>query len=106
MSKKKEKEKPFYVVEPDEYPKLYVRQRYPYKKILQLLLEGHEIFIEMNRKNAWYFKKELEKRTSLPIESYPAEYKGMKGYVFRISVVRQIIMLTEKEEDTREGANP
>lgn len=95
-------EKSFHVVDPEDYPKLYVKQKYPYQKILTLLLEGHEIFIEINRKNAYYFRKELEKRCNLPIESFPAEYKGMKGYVFRISLVKQILM-GEGLEENKEG---
>lgn len=85
------KEHEFHIVEDNEYPMLKIKQRYPYNRIIQLLLEGHEIFIELNRKSAYYFKKELQKKTGLPIESYPAYYKKMKGYVFRISLVREFL---------------
>jgi len=102
-------EKEFYVIEPDEYPRLMIKKRYPYNRIIQLLLEGHEIFIEMNRKNAWYFKQELQKRTSLPIESYPAQYKNMRGYVFRISLVRKLLdefsQPSKSAGDTKEETN-
>lgn len=91
--------KPYHIVEKNDYPRLFIKKRYPYKEILKLLLEGHEIFIETNRKTAYYIKRELEKRVNLKIDSYPAEYKKMKGYVFKISLIHQLLEKFEKNEE-------
>ncbi|MCD6361230.1 MAG: hypothetical protein J7M38_10230 [Armatimonadetes bacterium] len=83
--------------EDDELPFLKPRKRVPYNEILRLLIEGHEIFIECDRKMAYYYKKQFEKRLGIGVVAYPAIYKKKSGYVFRLSIV-DVILNRESDE--------
>ena len=89
MSKKLE----YWIVdEDDELPLLKPRKRVPYSEILDLLIEGHEIFIECDRKMAYYYRTMFEKKLrergiNIGVVAYPAIYKKKGGYIFRLSIV-------------------
>jgi len=73
---------------------LKTRKRIPYAEILKLLLQGENVFIEVDRKMAYYIKKKLNSLAKgigvdTLIESYPSiftEDNGTKleGYVFKL----------------------
>jgi len=83
--------------------KLRTRQKYPYSRIIDLLVKGREVFIEgVNKFQAQYIRKQLVKRISkkleqegivarVNIEMEPAEWdlgnKVVSGYVFRLESV-------------------
>jgi hypothetical protein len=68
------------------------RKRVPYDEVINLLVEGHEVFIaEMNRKTAGYVKKVISKRIGYQVDAYPSELMGQKGYTFKVSLVQQYL---------------
>ncbi len=100
----------YYKVEEDDELMIKVRKRVPYTEIIRLLLEGNEVFIPCNRKMAYYYKKKFEEKINfkeentkddvyIPVECYPAVYKNMDGYLFKISIIRQIVdILSERKQ--------
>lgn len=70
---------------------LKVRKKVPWNKIKSLLIEGFEVFVECDRRTAYYIRKKLEKELKIQIESYPSLYKGMSGYVFKIALVHEFL---------------
>jgi hypothetical protein len=80
-------------VEGGEYCRLKVRRkRIPFNLILELLCEGHEIFIpDMNRKTAHYLKNKISNAIGSEIICFPSEYQGKSGYTFKISVVSEYL---------------
>ena len=63
----------------------------PIKRIESLLLDGHEVFISItDRKRAWYYKKKFEKDLGMVVEHYPARYRNMDGYVYRVPALVQL----------------
>lgn len=75
----------------DEEVQIRVRRSFPIKRIISLLLEGEEIFMPIDRKAASYIRKKVENEIGELIEAYPAIYKDMEGYVFKISLVREVL---------------
>lgn len=80
-----------HVLGPDDEVQLNVRRRVPLEKITSLLLEGHEVFIECDRRIAHYIKKRLSSKIGASVEAYPSVYKNMEGYVFKVSLVDQVL---------------
>ena len=70
---------------------LRVRKRIPFDRLISLLLEGHEVFIECDRKTAYYIRKKVERRINELVEAYPSIYRGMEGYVFKVSLVSRVL---------------
>ena len=69
------------------------RKRFPYHEFLTLLLQGEDVFVEVNRKIAYYLKRrlnELSKSLGLDIliEAYPCIFecdgKTLNGYTFKM----------------------
>ena len=89
----------YWVVGDDELPLLKPRKRVPYNEILKLLIEGHEIFIECDRRMAYYYKKQFEKRLGVEVVAYPAIYKKREGYVFRLSIVDLVLSHETDEQE-------
>ena len=83
--------------------KLRTRQKYPYSQIINLLVNGRDVFIEdIDKFQAQYIRKQLVKRISkkleeesivarVNIEMEPAEWnvgaKVVSGYVFRLESI-------------------
>jgi len=73
---------------------LKTRKKIPYVEILKLLLQGESVFIEVNRKMAYYIKRRLNNLakgigTDILIESYPSIFTEddgteLEGYVFKM----------------------
>jgi hypothetical protein len=80
-----------YPVDPDEGAQLKVRKKVPIDRIICLLLEGYEVFIECDRRTAHYIKRRISGELGVHVESYPSIYRGMDGYVFKISIVKQFL---------------
>ena len=81
-------------VERDKYLRLRVRERkkVPYNSIIELLLEGHEVFMpELDRRMAYHIKKQLEKKIGLEVKAYPSTYDGMNGYLFKVSLIDEYL---------------
>jgi len=78
-------------LKPDDSVQLKIRKRVPLDKIINLLLEGHEVFIECDRRTAHYIKRRISDELNTPVEAYPSIYKGVEGYVFKISIVKQLL---------------
>ena len=78
-------------LKPDDSVQLRVRKRVPIDKIINLLLEGHEVFIECDRRTAYYIKRRISNELNTLVEAYPSIYRGAEGYVFKISIVRQFL---------------
>lgn len=78
----------------DKKVQLKMRKRIPYIEILKLLLQGEPVFVEVNRKMAYYIKRKLNDLAKgigmdVLIEAYPSvftEDDGTKldGYVFKM----------------------
>jgi hypothetical protein len=86
-----------YPLKPDDEIQLRIRKRIPFDRLISLLLEGHEVFMECDRRIAYYIKHKLEEKIGTSVEVYPSMYKGMKGYMFKVSLVDQVL-----KEKTRE----
>jgi len=101
MSKRSRKSRKYelHVLKPDDRIQLRVRKKLPFKKLISLLLEGHEVFIECDRRIAYYIRKRIEKEIGELVETYPSVYKGMEGYTFKLSLVDHVLKkIGEKEE--------
>ena len=83
-------------LDPGNYCRLKTnRKSIPFNEILNLLCEGHEIFIpEMNRKTAYYLKNKISRALDTEILSIPSEYQGRSGYTFRVSIVSDYLKRT------------
>jgi hypothetical protein len=69
-----------------------VRRRVPYEQIIDLLVEGHEVFIpEMNRKTASYVKRVLSSMVGTAVDAIPSEMDGRTGYSFKVSIVEEYL---------------
>jgi len=88
----------------DKELEIRVRRRFPYDKIISLLMNGDTVFLPIDRKAASYLRRQLEKRIGELVEAYPAVYEGKEGYVFRFSLVRQLmdVMRYEGGENQKE----
>jgi len=88
----------------DKEVEIRVRRRFPYDKIISLLMNGDTVFLPIDRKAASYLRRQLEKRIGELVEAYPAVYEGKEGYVFRFSLVRQLmdVMRYEGRENQKE----
>ena len=88
----------------DKELEIRVRRRFPYDKIISLLMNGDTVFLPIDRKAASYLRRQLEKRIGELVEAYPAVYEGKEGYVFRFSLVKQLmdVMRYEGRENQRE----
>ena len=88
----------------DKEVEIRVRRRFPYDKIISLLMNGDTVFLPIDRKAASYLRRQLEKRIGELVEAYPAVYEGKEGYVFRFSLVKQLmdVMRYEGGENQRE----
>jgi hypothetical protein len=82
-----------HVLKPTDDVQLKIRRRIPLEKIVSLLLEGHEVFIECDRRIAHYIRKRASSKIGIEVEAYPSVYKGMEGYVFKVSLVDQVIKM-------------
>jgi len=80
-----------YPVDPEEGAQLKIRKKVPIDRIICLLLEGYEVFIECDRRTAHYIKRRISGELGVQVESYPSIYRGMDGYVFKISIVKQLL---------------
>jgi len=89
----------------DKELEIRVRRRFPYDKIISLLMNGDTVFLPIDRKAASYLRRQLEKRIGELVEAYPAVYEGKEGYIFRFSLVRQLmdVMRYEGRENQKEG---
>lgn len=72
------------------------RKRVPYEKILRLLAEGHEVFIEVDRKMASYIRRRLEEKAGAEIEIFPSKFRHMEGYTFKFSLVHEVLKKWER----------
>jgi len=88
----------------DKEVEIRVRRRFPYDKIISLLMNGDTVFLPIDRKAASYLRRQLEKRIGELVEAYPAVYEGKEGYVFRFSLVKQLmdVMRYEGGENQKE----
>jgi len=88
----------------DKEVEIRVRRRFPYDKIISLLMNGDTVFLPIDRKAASYLRRQLERRIGELVEAYPAVYGGKEGYVFRFSLVKQLmdVMRYEGRENQRE----
>lgn len=88
----------------DKELEIRVRRRFPYDKIISLLMNGDTVFLPIDRKAASYLRRQLEKRIGELVEAYPAVYEGKGGYVFRFSLVKQLmdVMRYEGRENQKE----
>jgi len=77
--------------------KVKVKRKVPYDKIIELMVEGHEVFIpDIDRRVAWHVKKRLSKMIGAEVIAYPSEFQGMSGYLFKISLVEQLLKMNQK----------
>lgn len=68
------------------------RKRVPYDEMIELMMEGHEVFIpDIGRRTAWYIKKKLSEKIGEEVVAYPSEYKGMSGYLFKVSLISKLL---------------
>jgi len=83
---------------------LKVHKKFPYGKIISLLLEGEDIFMEVNRRQAYYLRRRIEKMIGEMIEAHPVYYDGREGYLFKISMVKEYLStkIDESNEQNRE----
>lgn len=77
----------------DQRIQLRERKRIPYMEIIKLLLQGEDVFIQINRKMAYYLCKKLndmleELEADARIEKYPSvieeDGKTLEGYTFKM----------------------
>ena len=85
----------------DKELEIRVRRRFPYDKIISLLMNGDTVFLPIDRKAASYLRRQLEKRIGELVEAYPAVYEGKEGYVFRFSLVRQLMDVMRYEGENQ-----
>jgi len=78
-------------VEKGKFLELKYRRKFPYEKIISLLMEGHEVFLQIDRQAAYRIRKYVEKRIGELIEVYPSIYDGMDGYLFKCSFVKEVM---------------
>jgi len=78
-------------ISPGDEVQLKVRRHIPFERLISLLLEGHEVFIECDRRTAYYIRRRIEGRIGELVEAYPSIYRGMDGYVFKISLVGRVL---------------
>lgn len=73
--------------------KLKTRKKVPYKDIISLLIQGEDVFIDVDRKMSYYIKKQLNEALKsispdFEIEAYPSIYEDedgeKEGYVYRL----------------------
>ena len=82
----------------DKEVEIRIKRRFPYDKIISLLMNGDSVFLPIDRKAASYLRRQLERRIGELVEAYPAIYEGKEGYVFRFSMVKQLIEAMRYEE--------
>jgi hypothetical protein len=80
-----------YPLGPGDDVQLRVRRRVPLERLVSLLLEGHEVFVECDRRMASYIRRRIESRIGELVEAYPSIYRGMEGYVFKVSLVGRVL---------------
>jgi hypothetical protein len=82
-----------YPVYPVEGKAIQIRskKRFDWSSIISLLLEGKEIFMEIDRRQAYYVRRKLEKKLDTMVEGYPSYMNGMEGYMFRMSIVKDFL---------------
>lgn len=81
-------------LEGDDLLRLRVKKRkkVPYDEIIDLLIEGHEVFIpDMDRRIAAYVRRALEYKIGVKVEYYPSELKGQNGFTFKLSIVDEYL---------------
>ena len=105
LADKRRPEYEVHVLKPTDDVQLKIRRRVPLEKIISLLLEGHEVFIECDRRVAHYIRKRASSRIGIEVEAYPSIYKGMEGYVFKVSLVDQVLKMREMMEGQQAGQN-
>ena len=89
--------KPYEIKEGEEV-EVRIKGRFPYKQILEILFSGNTVFLPINRKQAHYLRRELEKRIDELVEASPVFYKGMEGYVFQFSMVQRFVEMIENKK--------
>jgi hypothetical protein len=75
------------------------KKRFPYKEVAMLMAEGHEVFIpDLNRRTASYARRVLSRVLGVEVFSFPATFKGEKGYIFKVSIFREVLSGAEGED--------
>ena len=100
------------VVKRGEQVRLRGRKRIPYDDIIKLLLQGEDIFIEVDRKMAYYIKRKINQKIKDLgldglVDAIPAirstENGDVSGYIFRLVMWRgDDKVFIEKEKLLRE----
>jgi hypothetical protein len=90
------------VSEKDEcevWVKARTKKKFPYREVAMLISEGHEVFVpELNRRTASYARNALSKALGTEVFSFPAMLKGEKGYIFKVSIFREVLGGAEGED--------
>jgi len=85
-----------HVLKPNDRVQLKTRRKIPFQRLISLLLEGHEVFIECDRRIAHYIRKRIEREIDELVEAYPSYYRNMEGYTFKLSLVSHILRRSEE----------
>lgn len=96
MSRKKIK---VHEIKDNEDVELRTKGKFPYKEIISKLFEGKAVFLaDLDRRQAYYIRREIEKRVGELVEASPVYYKNMSGYEFHFSVAEKIAQKLFAEE--------
>ena len=87
-----------YEIKEGEYVEARVKGKFPYKRIIDILLSGNVVFLPINRKQAHYLRRSLEKKLGELVEAYPIFYKDMEGYEFHFSMADKMAQKMFGEE--------
>lgn len=90
-----------YEIKEGEYVEARIKGNFPYKRIIEILLSGNAVFLPINRKQAHYLRRSLEKKMNELVEAYPIFFKDMEGYEFHFSMAEKMAQKLFGEEKAK-----
>jgi len=91
-----------YEVKKNEDVELRTKKKFPYDHIISILMAGNTVFLEVNRRQAYYIRKTIEKKINELVSATPCYYKGMEGYVFSFEPARIVRISYYEKDDERD----
>ncbi len=92
-----------YEVKKDEEVELRTKKRFPYEQIISILMAGNTVFLEVDRRQAYYIRKVIEKKVGELVSATPCYYKDMEGYNFSFVPAKFVFNVEEQSGYKKEN---
>ena len=88
------KEHQVYELHDKDVVELKIKKKFPYNKMVEILLSGNTFFLPVDRRTATYVRGRLEKMLDEFVETTLASYKvtegeKLEGYVFSFKLAKE-----------------